>query len=230
MVLLKRSDKIIIKRTLEVFVLKRSLMFIMTILSIILLVGCGGNSSQGKSEDTKEKQLETANLNAIKTTLKVDDAKAKPILDVLKAVGYTNITSVTGTMGGQLGLTIRSPQTDPAIAVMFTDTNGKIQKVVFKNQVLYENDKPKGKIQDSIMGKYDKSRVVNAVERAIKKNAHDPSSVQMISNQQFVVKVGGVFEARGQFRAKNGFGALTLHKYEAWLDSNYKVRELREIR
>ena len=207
-------------------------MLIMAILSIILLVGCGGNSStgQGKSENTKEKQLETANLNAIKTTLKVDDAKAKPILDVLKSVGYTNITSVTGTMGGQLGLTIRSPQTDPAIAVMLTDANGKVQKVVFKNQVLYENDKPKGKIQDSIMGKNDKSRVVSAVERAIKKKAHDPSSVQMISNQQHVVKVGGVFEARGQFRAKNGFGALTLHKYEAWLDSNYKVKELREIR
>lgn len=212
--------------------MKKTLMLIVAILSIILLVGCGGNTStgQGKSEDTKEKQLETANLNAIKTTLKVDDAKAKPILDVLKSVGYTNITSVTGTMGGQLGLTIRSPQTDPAIAVMFTDTNGKIQKVVFKNQVLYENDKPKGKIQDSIMGKYDKSRVVSAVERAIKKKAHDPSSVQMVSNQQFVVKVGGVFEARGQFRAKNGFGALTLHKYEAWLDSKYKVKELREIR
>lgn len=212
--------------------MKKSLMLIMAILSIILLVGCGGNSStgQGKSENTKEKQLETANLNAIKTTLKVDDAKAKPILDVLKSVGYTNITSVTGTMGGQLGLTIRSPQTDPAIAVMLTDANGKVQKVVFKNQVLYENDKPKGKIQDSIMGKNDKSRVVSAVERAIKKKAHDPSSVQMISNQQHVVKVGGVFEARGQFRAKNGFGALTLHKYEAWLDSNYKVKELREIR
>ena len=51
----------------------------------------------------------------------------------------------------------------------------------------------------------------------------------MVSNDQQVYKQGGVFEARGKFRAKNKLGALTLHTYEAYLDSNYKVRELREI-
>ncbi len=183
-----------------------------------------------KPEDTKAQRTEASNISAIKTGLKTDDVKAKSILEALKAVGYTEISSVSGTFGSEFGLTIKSPQTEPRIGIMLTDKDGKIQKIIFSNHVLYENDQPKGKIQDSIMGKDDKFRVVNAVERAIKKNAHDPSSVEMVNNQQHVIKDGGIFEARGQFRAKNGFGALTLHKYEALLDSGYKVRELREIR
>ena len=174
-------------------------------------------------------KAETANIIAIKNSLKVDDAKAKSMWDVLKSVGYTKVDEVTGKFGSELGLTIRSPQTAPAIAVMMTDKDGKPEKIVFKNQVLYENGAVKGNLKDNILGKDDKFRVVNAVERAIKKNAHDPSSVEMVSNDQQVYKQGGVFEARGKFRAKNKLGALTLHTYEAYLDSNYKVRELREI-
>lgn len=198
-----------------------------TLVFFVLFAALSPMLPDPKQEEAKK--IETANITAIKSGLKIDDAKAKSYLEILKSVGYTNITEITGTFGSELGLTIRSPQTNPGIAVILTDKEGKISKIVYKNHTLYENGTVKGKIQDCIMGKDDKRRVINAVERAIKKNAHDPSSVEMVSNDQHVVKEKGLFEARGKFRAKNALGALTLHKYEAFLDSNYKVRELREI-
>lgn len=183
-----------------------------------------------KMEESKQNPKDSASIEVLKTGLKVPKEKAKQALNILKAVGFTSIDKLYGDTEGAInGAELHSPDIAPLAAVVYTTKEGAISKIIFKNNILYENGNVKGSISDSIVKSREYSSVINSVERQLKKLAHDPSSVELVDGQQSISKAEGLYTATGFFRAKNSFGALTMHKYKAQLDSNFKVLEIAEV-
>lgn len=152
------------------------------------------------------------NISILQRDMKIEEAEAIKNNDILHSVGITAITNILGTP--EAGYELSAPNFAGAVAAVYTDTEKNITKIVFKNQVLYDNGKAAGNVSGGLITESEKQQAYIAAKRAIKPKLKDPKSADF-SDTFYAGKSNNIIHVTGTVRAKNSFGAVVPSKFSA---------------
>ena len=221
--------------------MKKILFAILMILIISTISGCGSNdtknadknkpnvsqSTNNSEEKIKVKKI-ASNSNLIAKAMNIDNEKAVEIDGILSAIGLEKITSMYKMTDTAYQITAPplSNQKVDVILVMYIKPNNIIDKIVFRNNKLYESGNILNTLTGTILSDNERNIAMREAERAVKSILKDPDSAKFSGNY-WVTKNNNIIRVVGTVYAKNSLNAVVLSKFFVDMDSKYKVIDVK---
>ena len=217
--------------------MKKILFAILMILIISTTSGCGSNDTKNADQNkpnvsqltnnSEEKIKVTkivSNSNLIAKAMNIDNEKAVEIDGILSAIGLEKITSMYKMTDTAYQITAPplSNQKVDIILVMYVKPNNSIDKIVFRNNKLYESGNILNTLTGTILSDNERNIAMREAERAVKSILKDPTSAKFSGNY-WVTKNNNIIRVVGTVYAKNSLNAVVLSKFFVDMDSKYKV-------
>ena len=221
--------------------MKKILFAILMILIISITAGCGSNDTKNADQNkpnvsqltnnSEEKIKVTkiaSNSNLIAKAMNIDNEKAVEIDGILSAIGLEKITSMYKMTDTAYQITAPplSNQKVDVILVMYVKPNNSIDKIVFRNNKLYESGNILNTLTGTILSDNERNIAMREAERAVKSILKDPDSAKFSGNY-WVTKNNNIIRVFGKVYAKNSFNAVVLSKFFVDMDSKYKVIDVK---
>lgn len=199
---------------------RKNVLIVCAVVFILSFIGIGATapkkspqiSASSTARNAKISTIDDKNIATIERDMKIDSAKASQNNSILHKVGLTTISSILGTP--DTGYELSAQNLGGAVAVVYTDADKNIIKIVFKNQVLYDNDQVLENISEGLISESEKQQAYIAAKRAVKPRLKDPNSADF-SNTFGAAKSNNIIHVLGIVRAKNSFGAVVPSKFSA---------------
>ena len=217
--------------------MKKILFAILIILIISITAGCGSNDTKNadqnklnvsQSTNNSEEKIKVtkiaSNSNLIAKAMNIDNEKAVEIDGILSAIGLEKITSMYKMTDTAYQITAPplSNQKVDVILVMYVKPNNSIDKIVFRNNKLYESGNILNTLTGTILSDNERNIAMREAERAVKSILKDPASAKFSGNY-WVTKNNNIIRVVGTVHAKNSLNAVVLSKFFVDMDSKYKV-------
>ena len=217
--------------------MKKILFAILMILIISTTSGCGSNDKKNadqnklnvsQSTNNSEEKIKVtkivSNSNLIAKAMNIDNEKAVEIDGILSAIGLEKITSMYKKQDTAYQITAPplSNQKVDVILVMYVKPNNSIDKIVFRNNKLYESGNILNTLTGTILSDNERNIAMREAERAVKSILKDPASAKFSGNY-WVTKNNNIIRVVGTVYAKNSLNAVVLSKFFVDMDSKYKV-------
>ena len=217
--------------------MKKILFAILMILIISTTSGCGSNDTKNadqnklnvsQSTNNSEEKIKVtkivSNSNLIAKAMNIDNEKAVEIDGILSAIGLEKITSMYKMTDTAYQITAPplSNQKVDVILVMYVKPNNSIDKIVFRNNKLYESGNILNTLTGTILSDNERNIAMREAERAVKSILKDPTSAKFSGNY-WVTKNNNIIRVVGTVHAKNSLNAVVLSKFFVDMDSKYKV-------
>ena len=217
--------------------MKKILFAILMILIISTTSGCGSNDTKNadqnklnvsQSTNNSEEKIKVtkivSNSNLIAKAMNIDNEKAVEIDGILSAIGLEKITSMYKMTDTAYQITAPplSNQKVDVILVMYVKPNNSIDKIVFRNNKLYESGNILNTLTGTILSDNERNIAMRETERAVKSILKDPASAKFSGNY-WVTKNNNIIRVVGTVYAKNSLNAVVLSKFFVDMDSKYKV-------
>ncbi len=221
--------------------MKKILFAILMILIISITAGCGSNDTKNADQNkpnvsqltnnSEEKIKVTkiaSNSNLIAKAMNIDNEKAVEIDGILSAIGLEKITSMYKMTDTAYQITAPplSNQKVDVILVMYVKPNNSIDKIVFRNNKLYESGNILNTLTGTILSDNERNIAMREAERAVKSILKDPDSAKFSGNY-WVTKNNNIIRVVGTVYAKNSLNAVVLSKFFVDMDSKYKVIDVK---
>lgn len=221
--------------------MKKILFAILIILIISITAGCGSNDTKNADQNkpnvsqltnnSEEKIKVTkiaSNSNLIAKAMNIDNEKAVEIDGILSAIGLEKITSMYKMTDTAYQITAPplSNQKVDIILVMYVKPNNSIDKIVFRNNKLYESGNILNTLTGTILSDNERNIAMREAERAVKSILKDPTSAKFSGNY-WVTKNNNIIRVVGTVYAKNSLNAVVLSKFFVDMDSKYKVIDVK---
>lgn len=221
--------------------MKKILFAILMILIISTTSGCGSNDTKNADQnkpnvsqstnnsEEKIKVTKTAsNSNLIAKAMNIDNEKAVEIDGILSAIGLEKITSMYKMTDTAYQITAPplSNQKVDVILVMYVKPNNTIDKIIFRNNKLYESGNILNTLTGTILSDNERNIAMREAERAVKSILKDPDSAKFSGNY-WVTKNNNIIRVVGTVYAKNSLNAVVLSKFFVDMDSKYKVIDVK---
>ena len=221
--------------------MKKILFAILMILIISITAGCGSNDTKNADQNkpnvsqltnnSEEKIKVTkiaSNSNLIDKAMNIDNEKAVEIDGILSAIGLEKITSMYKMTDTAYQITAPplSNQKVDVILVMYVKPNNSIDKIVFRNNKLYESGNILNTLTGTILSDNERNIAMREAERAVKSILKDPDSAKFSGNY-WVTKNNNIIRVVGTVYAKNSLNAVVLSKFFVDMDSKYKVIDVK---
>lgn len=221
--------------------MKKILFAILMILIISITAGCGSNDTKNADQNkpnvsqltnnSEEKIKVTkiaSNSNLIAKAMNIDNEKAVEIDGILSAIGLEKITSMYKMTDTAYQITAPplSNQKVDVILVMYVKPNNSIDKIVFRNNKLYESGNILNTLTGTILSDNERNIAMREAERAVKSILKDPTSAKFSGNY-WVTKNNNIIRVVGTVYAKNSLNAVVLSKFFVDMDSKYKVIDVK---
>lgn len=182
------------------------------------------NNAKSLAEWDKElKAQEQKNINIIKKAVNVNDTDAAALNDIFFRIGIKAITALEDYYPGTSS-SLTSPQLDGAIAAVYFDGNKKLDKIIFRNNVLFEEDKIKSNLSENILSTEEKSKAIIKARAAVR--THLGNNFDEFPADPIVEKNGNIIKAFGSVKIKTLNGLPYLAKYGIEFDSIWQVQSL----
>ena len=207
--------------------MKKILFAILMILIISITAGCGSNDTKNADQNkpnvsqltnnSEEKIKVTkiaSNSNLIAKAMNIDNEKAVEIDGILSAIGLEKITSMYKMTDTAYQITAPplSNQKVDVILVMYVKPNNSIDKIVFRNNKLYESGNILNTLTGTILSDNERNIAMREAERAVKSILKDPDSAKFSGNY-WVTKNNNIIRVVGTVYAKNSLNAVVLSKF-----------------
>ena len=217
--------------------MKKILFAILMILIISTTSGCGSNDTKNadqnkpnvsQSTNNSEEKIKVtkiaSNSNLIAKAMNIDNEKAVEIDGILSAIGLEKITSMYKMTDTAYQITAPplSNQKVDVILVMYVKPNNTIDKIIFRNNKLYESGNILNTLTGTILSDNERNIAMREAERAVKSILKDPDSAKFSGNY-WVTKNNNIIRVVGTVYAKNSLNAVVLSKFFVDMDSKYKV-------
>ena len=221
--------------------MKKILFAILIILIISITAGCGSNDTKNadqnklnvsQSTNNSEEKIKVtkivSNSNLIAKAMNIDNEKAVEIDGILSAIGLEKITSMYKMTDTAYQITAPplSNQKVDVILVMYVKPNNSIDKIVFRNNKLYESGNILNTLTGTILSDNERNIAMREAERAVKSILKDPTSAKFSGNY-WVTKNNNIIRVVGTVHAKNSLNAVVLSKFFVDMDSKYKVIDVK---
>lgn len=221
--------------------MKKILFAILMILIISITAGCGSNDTKNADQNkpnvsqltnnSEEKIKVTkiaSNSNLIAKAMNIDNEKAVEIDGILSAIGLEKITSMYKMTDTAYQITAPplSNQKVDVILVMYVKPNNSIDKIVFRNNKLYESGNILNTLTGTILSDNERNIAMREAERAVKSILKDSTSAKFSGNY-WVTKNNNIIRVVGTVYAKNSLNAIVLSKFFVDMDSKYKVIDVK---
>ena len=221
--------------------MKKILFAILMILIISTTSGCGSNDTKNadqnklnvsQSTNNSEEKIKVtkivSNSNLIAKAMNIDNEKAVEIDGILSAIGLEKITSMYKMTDTAYQITAPplSNQKVDVILVMYVKPNNSIDKIVFRNNKLYESGNILNTLTGTILSDNERNIAMREAERAVKSILKDPASAKFSGNY-WVTKNNNIIRVVGTVHAKNSLNAVVLSKFFVDMDSKYKVIDVK---
>ena len=221
--------------------MKKILFAILMILIISITAGCGSNDTKNadqnkpnvsQSTNNSEEKIKVtkivSNSNLIAKAMNIDNEKAVEIDGILSAIGLEKITSMYKMTDTAYQITAPplSNQKVDVILVMYVKPNNSIDKIVFRNNKLYESGNILNTLTGTILSDNERNIAMREAERAVKSILKDPTSAKFSGNY-WVTKNNNIIRVVGTVYAKNSLNAVVLSKFFVDMDSKYKVIDVK---
>lgn len=221
--------------------MKKILFAILMILIISITAGCGSNDTKNADQNkpnvsqltnnSEEKIKVTkiaSNSNLIAKAMNIDNEKAVEIDGILSAIGLEKITSMYKMTDTAYQITAPplSNQKVDVILVMYVKPNNSIDKIVFRNNKLYESGNILNTLTGTILSDNERNIAMREAEGAVKSILKDPTSAKFSGNY-WVTKNNNIIRVVGTVYAKNSLNAVVLSKFFVDMDSKYKVIDVK---
>lgn len=221
--------------------MKKILFAILMILIISITAGCGSNDTKNADQNkpnvsqltnnSEEKIKVTkiaSNSNLIAKAMNIDNEKAVEIDGILSAIGLEKITSMYKMTDTAYQITAPplSNQKVDVILVMYVKPNNSIDKIVFRNNKLYESGNILNTLTGTILSDNERNIAMREAERAVKSILKDPTSAKFSGNY-WVTKNNNIIRVVGTVYATNSLNAIVLSKFFVDMDSKYKVIDVK---
>ena len=221
--------------------MKKILFAILMILIISTTSGCGSNDTKNadqnkptvsQSTNNSEEKIKVtkiaSNSNLIAKAMNIDNEKAVEIDGILSAIGLEKITSMYKMTDTAYQITAPplSNQKVDVILVMYVKPNNTIDKIVFRNNKLYESGNILNTLTGTILSDNERNIAMREAERAVKSILKDPTSAKFSGNY-WVTKNNNIIRVVGTVYAKNSLNAVVLSKFFVDMDSKYKVIDVK---
>lgn len=221
--------------------MKKILFAILMILIISTTSGCGSNDTKNadqnkptvsQSTNNSEEKIKVtkiaSNSNLIAKAMNIDNEKAVEIDGILSAIGLEKITSMYKMTDTAYQITAPplSNQKVDVILVMYVKPNNTIDKIVFRNNKLYESGNILNTLTGTILSDNERNIAMREAERAVKSILKDPTSAKFSGNY-WVTKNNNIIRVVGTVYAKNNLNAVVLSKFFVDMDSKYKVIDVK---
>ena len=177
--------------------MKKILFAILMILIISITAGCGSNDTKNADQNkpnvsqltnnSEEKIKVTkiaSNSNLIAKAMNIDNEKAVEIDGILSAIGLEKITSMYKMTDTAYQITAPplSNQKVDVILVMYVKPNNTIDKIIFRNNKLYESGNILNTLTGTILSDNERNIAMREAERAVKSILKDPDSAKFSGN------------------------------------------------
>lgn len=221
--------------------MKKILFAILMILIISTTSGCGSNDTKNadqnnpnvsQSTNNSEEKIKVtkiaSNSNLIAKAMNIDNEKAVEIDGILSAIGLEKITSMYKMTDTAYQITAPplSNQKVDVILVMYVKPNNTIDKIIFRNNKLYESGNILNTLTGTILSDNERNIAMREAERAVKSILKDPDSAKFSGNY-WVTKNNNIIRVVGTVYAKNSLNAVVLSKFFVDMDSKYKVIDVK---
>lgn len=221
--------------------MKKILFAILMILIISITAGCGSNDTKNadqnkpnvsQSTNNSEEKIKVtkiaSNSNLIAKAMNIDNEKAVEIDGILSAIGLEKITSMYKMTDTAYQITAPplSNQKVDVILVMYVKPNNSIDKIVFRNNKLYESGNILNTLTGTILSDNERNIAMREAEGAVKSILKDPTSAKFSGNY-WVTKNNNIIRVVGTVYAKNSLNAVVLSKFFVDMDSKYKVIDVK---
>ena len=221
--------------------MKKILFAILMILIISITAGCGSNDTKNADQNkpnvsqltnnSEEKIKVTkiaSNSNLIAKAMNIDNEKAVEIDGILSAIGLEKITSMYKMTDTAYQITAPplSNQKVDVILVMYVKPNNTIDKIIFRNNKLYESGNILNTLTGTILSDNERNIAMREAERAVKSILKDPTSAKFSGNY-WVTKNNNIIRVVGTVYATNSLNAIVLSKFFVDMDSKYKVIDVK---
>ena len=221
--------------------MKKILFAILMILIISITAGCGSNDTKNadqnkpnvsQSTNNSEEKIKVtkiaSNSNLIAKAMNIDNEKAVEIDGILSAIGLEKITSMYKMTDTAYQITAPplSNQKVDVILVMYVKPNNSIDKIVFRNNKLYESGNILNTLTGTILSDNERNIAMREAERAVKSILKDPTSAKFSGNY-WVTKNNNIIRVVGTVYATNSLNAIVLSKFFVDMDSKYKVIDVK---
>ena len=221
--------------------MKKILFAILMILIISITAGCGSNDTKNadqnkpnvsQSTNNSEEKIKVtkivSNSNLIAKAMNIDNEKAVEIDGILSAIGLEKITSMYKMTDTAYQITAPplSNQKVDVVLVMYVKPNNSIDKIVFRNNKLYESGNILNTLTGTILSDNERNIAMREAERAVKSILKDPDSAKFSGNY-WVTKNNNIIRVVGTVYAKNSLNAVVLSKFFVDMDSKYKVIDVK---
>ena len=221
--------------------MKKILFAILMILIISTTSGCGSNDTKNadqnkpnvsQSTNNSEEKIKVTNIvsnsNLIAKAMNIDNEKAVEIDGILSAIGLEKITSMYKMTDTAYQITAPplSNQKVDVILVMYVKPNNTIDKIIFRNNKLYESGNILNTLTGTILSDNERNIAMREAERAVKSILKDPDSAKFSGNY-WVTKNNNIIRVVGTVYAKNSLNAVVLSKFFVDMDSKYKVIDVK---
>lgn len=221
--------------------MKKILFAILMILIISTISGCGSNDTKNadknkpnvsQSTNNSEEKIKVtkiaSNSNLIAKAMNIDNEKAVEIDGILSAIGLEKITSMYKMTDTAYQITAPplSNQKVDVILVMYIKPNNIIDKIVFRNNKLYESGNILNTLTGTILSDNERNIAMREAERAVKSILKDPDSAKFSGNY-WVTKNNNIIRVVGTVYAKNSLNAVVLSNFFVDMDSKYKVIDVK---
>ena len=221
--------------------MKKILFAILMILIISTTSGCGSNDTKNadqnkpnvsQSTNNSEEKIKVtkiaSNSNLIAKAMNIDNEKAVEIDGILSAIGLEKITSMYKMTDTAYQITAPplSNQKVDVILVMYVKPNNSIDKIVFRNNKLYESGNILNTLTGTILSDNERNIAMREAERAVKSILKDPTSAKFSGNY-WVTKNNNIIRVVGTVYATNSLNAIVLSKFFVDMDSKYKVIDVK---
>ena len=221
--------------------MKKILFAILMILIISTTSGCGSNDTKNadqnkpnvsQSTNNSEEKIKVtkivSNSNLIAKAMNIDNEKAVEIDGILSAIGLEKITSMYKMTDTAYQITAPplSNQKVDVILVMYVKPNNTIDKIIFRNNKLYESGNILNTLTGTILSDNERNIAMRESERAVKSILKDPDSAKFSGNY-WVTKNNNIIRVVGTVYAKNSLNAVVLSKFFVDMDSKYKVIDVK---
>lgn len=173
--------------------------------------------------DADIKKQSDNNKNIIKKALAVDDTIATNVNDILFRLGIKNITSLD-EYHPTIGSTLSSPELGNAIAVVYFNSDKQIDRIIFKNNTLYEDGKIVNKIETAIISDKEKTDATIKSRAAIKTKLG--KNFVEFPQDPIVGKSNNIIQAFGAVIVKDYNGTNRIAKYSVKFNNIWKIEEL----
>ena len=224
--------------------MKKILFAILMILIISTTSGCGSNDTKNadqnkpnvsQSTNNSEEKIKVtkiaSNSNLIAKAMNIDNEKAVEIDGILSAIGLEKITSMykmTDTAYQITAPPLSNQKVDKVdvILVMYVKPNNTMDKIIFRNNKLYESGNILNTLTGTILSDNERNIAMREAERAVKSILKDPDSAKFSGNY-WVTKNNNIIRVVGTVYAKNSLNAVVLSKFFVDMDSKYKVIDVK---